>query len=272
MPDGGRLVIETDQIEAGKDCPECGARPPAGPCVRLTVSDTGVGMDEETRRRIFEPFFTTKGAGKGTGLGLSIVHGIITQSGGHIDVESAPGKGTTVRILFPQADPESALRRVEEAAAAPGGTGTILLAEDQMEVRRFAAAVLRSAGYRILEAGGGDEAIALAREEQGPIHLLLTDVVMPRMSGRELAGQLVRQRPGIKVLFMSGYSDQAVTAQDPSGATAAFIHKPFLASELLSVVNRLLALPDDRTAAGSDLSLADRPASGSPSPRGADPR
>jgi CheY-like chemotaxis protein len=197
-------------------------------------------MDEETRKRIFEPFFTTKGVGKGTGLGLSIVHGIVSQSDGHLDVESERGIGTTFHIYLPRVEAGA----VSAAAGSPGevtsGNGTILLAEDQQEVRCFAAAALRAAGYRVLEASDGEEALALCGRENGPVDLLVTDLVMPRMGGREAASRLLKIRPGTKVLYMSGYADEAIETQGAGGGEPGFTRKPFLFWELVAKVSQLL--------------------------------
>ena len=212
MPQGGRLTLRTanvtlDQAYARQ---HRGARP--GPHVLLAVSDTGVGMDAETQSHIFEPFFTTKDAGKGTGLGLSTVYGIVKQSGGTIWVESAPGRGTTFEIYLPLVEKAAASGELHPALPAPppGGTETILVVEDEMSVRRLAAEFLGSNGYTVLEAQDGGEALQVCEEHRGPIHLLITDVVMPGMSGWELAVRLAGRRPEMKVIYMSGYTDDAI--------------------------------------------------------------
>ena len=194
----------------------------------IAVSDTGCGMDAVTAARIFEPFFTTKEQGKGTGLGLSTVYGIVEQSGGSIEVESTPGMGTIFTVFLP---------RLEEKAGAPGaeaaapisvrGTETVLLAEDEPAVRAVAREALEGHGYRVFEAPNGVEALAAARAHSGPLHLLITDMVMPRMGGRELAQRLLAERPGLRVLFMSGYTDDALVRQGASEATSTFLQKPF---------------------------------------------
>ena len=226
MAVGGLLTIEVATMHQSA---ESVAGPlKAGPYVTISVSDTGCGMDASTAARIFEPFFTTKDQGKGTGLGLSTVYGIVEQSNGHIDVASQPGAGATFMVYLP---------RVEEDAAALGGEGpastavrgceTVLLAEDEPAVRAMACEALQNHGYAVLEARNGVEALALARAHRGPLHLLVTDVVMPHMGGGELARQLLAQRPGLRVLYMSGYTDDAVVRQGVSEATSAFLQKPF---------------------------------------------
>jgi two-component system, cell cycle sensor histidine kinase and response regulator CckA len=226
MAAGGLLTIEVASMHQSTEA-VAGPRN-AGAYVTIVVSDTGCGMDASTAARIFEPFFTTKDQGKGTGLGLSTVYGIVEQSGGHIDVESQPGAGATFTVYLP---------RVEEDAAAPGGEGpastaargceTVLLAEDEPAVRAMACEALQSHGYAVLEARNGVEALALAQAHRGPLHLLVTDVVMPQMGGGELSRRLLDQRPGLRVLYMSGYTDDAVVRQGIYEATSAFLQKPF---------------------------------------------
>jgi signal transduction histidine kinase/CheY-like chemotaxis protein len=229
MPDGGRLRIETGRIEnADVD----GDLPP-GSWATLAVADTGDGMDEETLRRVFEPFFTTKEPGKGTGLGLSTVYGIVEQSGGRIAVESAPGRGTTVRIALPAAavtvtEPEDA-----PADEAPDGNGTVLLVEDNAVVRRFVREALEMSGYAVTEAAGPGEALEFAGARE--FDLVLTDVVMPEMNGRQLAERVTRLRPDARILFTSGYP------RDPMDAEAAFLQKPYTMDELVRKVHDVLA-------------------------------
>jgi CheY-like chemotaxis protein len=196
-------------------------------------------MDEETQRHLFEPFYTTKPVGSGTGLGLATVYGIIQQSGGWISVSSKPGAGSTFCIYLPRVGVESA----QPASSAPRGTAgpeTILIAEDQPSVRHFASTVLRSSGYQVLEAASGEEALSVAASHAGAIHLLLTDIVMPGMSGRSLAARLAIERPGIKVLYMSGYAEEAGLDPDSPNAGAAFIPKPFGAGDLTGKVRQAL--------------------------------
>ena len=239
MPKGGELRIETGVLECG-----CGGGPieggPAGMCGVLTVRDTGVGMDEETLRRAFEPFFTTKGTGKGTGLGLSMVQGIVEQSGGSIEVSSEPGRGTTFRIHLPLLTGRKAEAERPAAAGAKGGGGTILVVEDQQDVRNFVAAVLDVYGYRVIPAASAVEAIKICEKETGHIDLVLTDVVMPHTSGRELMSKLEEKWPGIKSLFMSGYSDDVIAHHGMLDKGVHFVQKPFGPEELSRKVQEVL--------------------------------
>ena len=242
MPGGGRLRIETAPEDAGQSAAQRhpGARPGY---VMLAVSDNGVGMAEETRRRMFEPFFTTKGSGKGTGLGLSMVQGIVEQSGGYLEVDSEPGRGTTVGLYLPRvADvPDDASRAAGVPVAALSGHETVLVVEDQAEVRKFATEALRSYGYIVIPADNEAEALQLCGRER--IDLLLTDVVMPNMSGRELAERAVQQQPGVKVLFMSGYTDDAIENRGVLRKGAGFLQKPFSPEQLAGKVRETLAAP-----------------------------
>lgn len=229
MPDGGKLTIATVDLPQGGEPP----RLPAGPLVLLRVTDTGTGMDAATKARIFEPFFTTKGQGKGTGLGLPSAYGIVQQHGGRMFVESEPGDGTRFELYFPRIDPDSASAAVPTPAAAAETmphSGTVLVAEDQEQVRLLVAKVLGRAGYRVLLAGCGDEALALARAQSVPVDLLVTDVVMPGLSGRELFERLHQLHPHLKVLFMSGY------AADVIGPGMNLLPKPFTPEQLLARV------------------------------------
>jgi CheY-like chemotaxis protein len=194
----------------------------------LAVRDTGVGMDEETRNRIFEPFFTTKGIGKGTGLGLSMVQGIVAQSGGHVDVSSEQGHGTTFNIYLP-ALAEAANAEMREVAPTVGGEETVMVVEDMAEVRKYAVAVLKEYGYRVMPVESADEALLLCERER--IDLVLTDVVMPHVSGPELTERLKILQPGIKVLSMSGYTDNILDSHGLEEG-AEFIEKPFSPEEL----------------------------------------
>jgi CheY-like chemotaxis protein len=212
----------------------------------LAVSDTGVGIDEETKSRIFEPFFSTKGVGKGTGLGLSIVQGIVAQSGGYIEVSSEKDKGTTFKIYLPEVS-EPPTSDTGRASAVPvmGGKETVLVVEDQAEVRKFAVAVLKSYGYRTIPATSAGEALLQCERER--IDLVLTDVVMPHVNGRELADRLQARQPGLKVLFMSGYADNVIEHHGVLEAGGQFIQKPFRPEELAQKVRTLLgqAASDD---------------------------
>jgi PAS domain S-box-containing protein len=247
MPGGGRLTIETRnaELDEGHVGQHSEARP--GRYVLVAVRDTGHGMDAATRARIFEPFFTTKGPGRGTGLGLAMVYGFVKQSGGHIEVDSAVGSGTTFKVYLPCTDESVPTgRSSHDLVTIPGGTETILLVEDQDAVRTFARHVLLAGGYTVLEARDGGEAFWVAQQQQSPIHLLLTDVVMPRMSGRQLANQLTRDRPAMRVLFMSGHADEAVTRYGVQDTGSAFLQKPFNPVQLARKVREVL----DRGAAG----------------------
>jgi signal transduction histidine kinase/ActR/RegA family two-component response regulator len=243
MPQGGHLIIETENVDLDAEYVRrhVGARP--GPHVMLAVSDSGVGIPREIQRHIFEPFFTTKEQGKGTGLGLATVYGIVKQSGGYIEVDSEPGRGTTFRIYLPRVDATApAADRSARPIAAAGGTETILLVEDEEGVRELARDILRASGYTVIEARNGPEALLLCERHQGPLDLLLTDVVMPRMSGRELAERLAPLRPDLSVLYMSGYTDDAVIRHGVLGAGTPFLQKPFTPSALVSRVRETLDL------------------------------
>jgi CheY-like chemotaxis protein len=206
----------------------------------LTVSDTGEGMTAEVRERIFDPFFTTKETGKGTGLGLSTVYGIVKQHNGHITVASAPGQGTAFRIIFPLTAAEGAGLPRDEEGEIPRGTETVLVVEDDAMIRELARQVLEPLGYRVLVTSTGDEALAASAAWTGRIHLLLTDVVMPGMQGNQLAEVLRAQRPGIKVLFMSGYTPDALAIQGLLEPGVALVHKPLRPATLLRHIRRVL--------------------------------
>src|SRR5436309_2998798 len=236
---GGRLTIATANVHVAEGGASVLAVPP-GRYVVLRVTDTGAGMDAATLERAFEPFFTTKPRGKGTGLGLATVYGIVRQSGGHVDVESTPGAGTTFRIYLPRVV-EAADQRVEGAVAAPArGAETVLVVEDDAHVRLLARKVLEQAGYRVLVAAGGKEALAAAEAHEGPIDLLMTDVVMPEMSGRTLTRRLTQRHPGLKVLYMSGYSDADIAQHGVFEAGIPFIKKPFTPSLLTQKLREVL--------------------------------
>jgi PAS domain S-box-containing protein len=227
MPNGGRLTLETRDVEVPQQQPARDTAVAPGRYVELTVSDTGHGMTDEVKSHIFEPFFTTKDAGRGTGLGLATVFGIVKQAGGHIFVDSWVDQGTRFRILMPAAPlttPAPAAGQPE--AAPPPGKETVLLAEDEAIVRNSARLVLQTQGYEVLEAGNGAEAVRIVDAYAGPIHLLLTDVVMPGMGGRELAEAVRARRPDVKVLYMSGYLDDEVVRHGVLQATDAFLQKP----------------------------------------------
>jgi two-component system cell cycle sensor histidine kinase/response regulator CckA len=241
MPKGGTLTIETgnvllDEVQVRS---YMGAKP--GAYVLLSVKDSGSGMSEELQSHIFEPFFTTKELGKGTGLGLSTVYGIVKQSNGYIWVDSRPGQGTAIRIFLPQQEGEAESDlKLKKGKVSLRGEETILLAEDNELVRGLTRSVLEHFGYQVLETEDGEEAGRMSKGYEGSIHLLLTDVVMPGISGRVLAEQLQRSRPGIKILFMSGYSEEAVLLQGMQIPGAHFLQKPFTPEELGMRVREIL--------------------------------
>ena len=246
MPTGGRLTIETANVEHDPDY----ARGHDAAAVRrfamLAVSDTGCGMDDATKAKIFEPFFTTKEPGKGTGLGLATVYGIVQQAGGFIWVYSEPGHGTSFKIYLPQVDATAEVAAAATGARAPGGTETVLLVEDAAAVRAVTKQVLERHGYAVLEAPDGEAAVRLAQRHRGPIHLLLTDVVMPRVSGRELAEQLARVRPDTRVLYASGYTDDSVVRHGILESGTAYLQKPFSPESLARKVREVLDAPPAR--------------------------
>jgi two-component system, cell cycle sensor histidine kinase and response regulator CckA len=239
MPSGGRLLVETSNVELDETYAREHGPVRPGSYVMLVVSDTGFGMDRETQAHIFEPFFTTKRQGKGTGLGLSTVFGIVQQSGGNIYVYSEPDRGTTFKIYFPRvaAGPQSVERRPAKAA---GGSETVLVVEDEAGVRKLIHSVLKQAGYLVLEAGNGREALLLIETHPGAIHLIITDIVMPEMSGKELADRLRTVRPEAKLLFISGYTASAVARDRALEPDAAFLQKPFTPGALVAKVREVL--------------------------------
>jgi len=244
MPHGGELTIETAAQEVTTASPWEHAGIPPGRYVRLSVRDTGHGMDATVRARIFEPFFTTKPAGQGTGLGLAMVYGIVTQSGGHVHVESRPGKGTRFDVLLPAGPqgPETAVAapRRPRTFSAPRGSETVLVVEDDETLREIIVESLTACGYRILAAANGVEALDVASRFAERIDLLLTDVVMPQMNGKELADRLSPSHPEMRVLFMSGYADDAIERYEVSGEGMAFLQKPFTAETLAGQVRSML--------------------------------
>jgi two-component system, cell cycle sensor histidine kinase and response regulator CckA len=246
MPGGGELTLETMEVvlDEAHTSEQVGIKP--GPHVMLTVSDTGTGMDKATQARIFEPFFTTKEEGKGTGLGLATVFGIVRQSGGTISVQSEPGRGTTFRIYFPVAEGSvpPPLSLTPPDLRNLRGWETILLVEDEERVRVLGRTILRKYGYNVLEAQSGGDALLLCEQHPTTIHLLLTDVVMPRISGRQLADRLFPLRPDMKVLYMSGYTDDAILRNGVIDSTIAFIQKPITPDALARKVRETLGRAD----------------------------
>jgi two-component system cell cycle sensor histidine kinase/response regulator CckA len=241
MPKGGKLTIETANVEIDEAYVQSHAMVRAGHYVMLAVSDNGCGMSQEVQSHIFEPFFTTKEPGKGTGLGLSTVYGIVKQSGGHIWVYSEPGSGTSLKIYLPQAEGEVELTAPASVAVEAARAGeTILLAEDEDVVRRLILTVLRNKGYTVIEATDGEQALQMSTQHPGKIELLLTDTVMPGMSGPILSHQLKTARPEIKVLYMSGYTNDAVVLHEMLESSVAFLQKPFPPDALVRKVREVL--------------------------------
>ncbi len=240
MPRGGSLTIETANVQLDDVYAATHADVIPGDYCLLAVSDTGEGMDAGTRDRIFEPFFTTKGQGKGTGLGLATVFGVVKQSGGHIWVYSEPGHGTTFKVYLPIVYGHDIHEDLHDPGGIPHGTETVLVVEDEVAVRTATVFVLRSLGYRVLESAGGFEAIRHCSDHDGPIHLLLSDVIMPEMGGREVAAAVAAARPGIKVMFLSGYTDDAIVRHGILQEQVAFLQKPFTPTSLARKVRAVL--------------------------------
>jgi len=244
MPQGGRLVIETANVDLDDAYARRHAGVNPGPYVMLSVSDSGSGMDGETQRHIFEPYFTTKEQGKGTGLGLSTVYGIIAQSGGNIWVYSEPGEGTSFKIYLPRVEEGASTSEAPAPPAGrPVGTETILLVEDDGLVREVARQTLEISGYTVLPAQDGEDAVLVAGRHPGSIHLMVTDVVMPRMSGRELVERLGPLRPEMKVLYVSGYTEDAIVQHGMVNLEMAFLQKPFALDALARKVREVLDAP-----------------------------
>jgi CheY-like chemotaxis protein len=241
MPQGGRLLLETSQAELDEEaCANLpGLRP--GSWIVLTVADSGTGMDDHTKTHLFEPFFTTKSMG--TGLGLAMVYGAVTQNGGAIAVDSEPGRGTTFRIFLPATTDEPAKGSETRTAAVAAGTETILLVEDEPLVRDMATRALAAAGYRVLACAGGQDAIDCAAAQTEAIDLLLTDVIMPGMDGRDLSKRLVAQQPGLRVLLTSGYADRGITSDSALVPGVNFLPKPYTPHALTAMVRAILDRP-----------------------------
>jgi CheY-like chemotaxis protein len=244
MPDGGTVVIETDEVNFDEAYAQEHFDVSPGRYVMLAVTDEGVGMDAETRMHLFEPFFTTKGPGKGTGLGLATTYGIVKQSGGHIWLYSEPGRGSTFKLYFPRiGEPAEPTRKRRALHPADQGHETVLLVEDEASVREITNTVLTRHGYHVLVAADGRAALHMAESDPRRIDLLITDVVMPGLGGRALAEQIQRRRPGLRTLFISGYTEDTVTRQGVLEANAAFLAKPFSPETLARAVREVLKSP-----------------------------
>jgi len=244
MPAGGKLTLETANIELDEGYARTHVGVTPGPHVMLAVTDTGAGMSKEVQAKIFEPFFTTKGIGKGTGLGLSTVFGIVRQSGGHIWVYSEPGQGTTFKIYFPRTDqlPQTKSRTLAPPASLRGSE-TLLLVEDDDPLRVVSQTILARNGYRVLAATGPTDALATCERERGPIHLMITDVVMPGMNGLQLATQAMKLRPDMRVLYVSGYTNDTIVHHGVLNPGVAFLQKPIIPDTLLRKVREILDEP-----------------------------
>jgi two-component system cell cycle sensor histidine kinase/response regulator CckA len=244
MPEGGKLLIETTNLDVNENLASSFPFLQPGPYVLLTVTDTGIGMDADTRRHIFEPFFTTKGPGKGTGLGLATVYGVVKQSGGDVIVDSEPGKGSTFKIFLPQTQ-ESAVAPSPDETAAKGsmGTGTILLVEDEEALLNLTAERLTECGYQVLPARDGMHALEIERSFHGSIHLLLTDIMMPKMGGLTLARSISKSRPGIRIGFMTGNAEREASFREALRSGAELIQKPFSHEVLIRLVRQALDAP-----------------------------
>jgi two-component system cell cycle sensor histidine kinase/response regulator CckA len=242
MPTGGRLLLKVENTIMDEEFVRRYPYPvQLGPYVLLTVTDTGCGMDAETKARAFEPFFTTKEKGKGTGLGLSTVYGVVKQSGGYIDIDSAPGVGTTFKIYLPRVhEPLHREKAPSKPAVMKSGNETILVAEDETSLRTLTSTTLELSGYTVLQARDGLDALEVSRKHTGTIDLLLTDMVMPGMGGRVLAEELGRQRRDIKIVYMSGYTGQAVGSQGPVEPGSFYLHKPFTREVLTQKIREAL--------------------------------
>jgi two-component system cell cycle sensor histidine kinase/response regulator CckA len=246
MTEGGKLTIETSNVQLDEDYAAHHVSVKSGPYVRLAVTDNGCGMNEQTKAQLFEPFFTTKEKGKGTGLGLSTVYGIVKQSGGNIWVHSKPGQGTMFEINFPREfSVKVTSTRLRAIAKHSAGSETILVVEDEEAMRKVVIRALETSGYKVLAASAADEALRISAQHPAEIQLLLTDVVMPRMSGRSLAQELVKERPAVKVLYMSGYADDAFTSNGAIEEGTHFIGKPFTVSDLAYKVRESLDCETD---------------------------
>jgi two-component system, cell cycle sensor histidine kinase and response regulator CckA len=241
MPDGGKLEIKTENIVLDSDFTSKNVGSTEGFFVKLSVSDTGVGLDDDLKENIFDPFFTTKEIGKGTGLGLATVYGIIKQSNGNIWVNSSPGQGTRFDIFLPRSDEKpQAKEEQHDFTKTRKTTGTIMVVEDEKEILEFISQLLKEKGYNVLEAADGKKALKQFHAYDKPVHLLLTDVIMPNMNGPQLAQKLAAENPGLKILFMSGYTDNIIAQMGVLDIDKEFIKKPFLPLELLNKISEML--------------------------------
>jgi CheY-like chemotaxis protein len=242
MSEGGQFTISTSNIDLDMTFAQTHPEVSPGAYVLLRVSDTGHGMDETTKAHLFEPFFTTKAPGKGTGLGLATVYGIVRQSGGIIEVESEQGRGTTFRLFLPQAADTNGQQAVplDTDQILRGGTETILLVEDDEQIRAIASLILDSSGYSVLTAANGHEALKLYKTQRDTIALLVTDVIMPGMSGRQLSDRLLSLQPNLKVLFVSGYTDAEIGPHGVLEPEIAFLPKPYTLDDLVRKVREVL--------------------------------
>jgi len=240
MPDGGTLAIQTRNVVMDETVVGGHTRIPPGDYVLLAISDTGVGMTPETRSHLFEPFFTTKGHGKGTGLGLAVVDGVVKQSGGYIDVYSEIGRGTTFKIYLPAVESGRLSDERAESGEPARGTETILLVEDEQAVREVAQEVLKRRGYTVLSASDATEALRIARDNAGRIDVVLTDVVMPGMTGPQLVERLRAEQPNLPALFMSGYTSDSVLRNEVATGDASFLQKPFSTGVLAAKLRQVL--------------------------------
>jgi CheY-like chemotaxis protein len=240
MPGHGKLIIETANVIIDEDYASTHADTTPGPYVMISVTDTGAGMTRDVREKLFEPFFTTKEKGKGTGLGLPSVYGIVKQSGGFVWVYSEPGKGTTFKVYLPKSEETRSTSRNTPTRNRKIGSETILLVEDDDEVRSVATRILRRNGYRVLEAGNGADALRVCEEEDEPVDLIVTDIVMPEMNGPELAEKIREKQPDARILFTSGYTEDAVIRQSFLHPGEAFIEKPFTPASLAKKARELL--------------------------------
>jgi PAS domain S-box-containing protein len=241
MPEGGELIIQTSSVDLDSDYAALHPTVTPGRYVLITVTDTGIGMDKETQAHIFEPFFTTKERGRGTGLGLAMVYGIVRQSGGHILAISSPGVGTCFKIYLPEVEASPDLTQEEQSLPAPGGSETILFVEDEKALRDVGCEFLRSKGYEVVEAANGAEALKILKVKDKTIHLLITDVIMPTMSGPELVKRAVALQPQMRTIYMSGYSAGALDGTDQSHEI--FLQKPFSMTTLAKHTRKALDRP-----------------------------